>query len=298
MCRALRSSAHLRDAAIFPNINRADHAPTIYPPTAQAVFLAITRFGESVVAMKLGLIAFEAAMVVVLLALLHRLGQPLTRVAVYAWHPLPIWEIAGSGHVDIAMCVLLMAGLLVFLGGRTLLAGALVTLGALVKPTALLALPVFWRPWNWRLPLVVAVTALLAYLPYLSVGSGVLGYLGGYIDEEGLASGRGFNVLWLLESVAGPVPGAGRIYIAVAAAVMIGLALAVGFRKDRSDEAALAGLGWLIVGVPHPRLAALPLVLPRPRPRAGDPSLGHRLGPDARLAAPLRQRRGHRLARL
>ena len=52
--------ANLRDAAIFPNINRADYAVTIYPPTAQAIFLAVTRFGESVVVMKLGLIAFEA----------------------------------------------------------------------------------------------------------------------------------------------------------------------------------------------------------------------------------------------
>ena len=53
--------AHLRDAAIFPNINRADYAVTIYPPAAQAIFLAVTRLGESVVAMKLGLLAFEAA---------------------------------------------------------------------------------------------------------------------------------------------------------------------------------------------------------------------------------------------
>ncbi len=239
--------SHLRDAAIFPSINRADYAPTIYPPAAQAIFLALTRFGESVLAMKLGLLAFEAAMVAVLLGLLRRLGQPLTRVAVYAWHPLPIWEIAGSGHIDIAMCTLLMAGLLAFLYGRTLLAGALVTLGALVKPTALLALPVLWRPWSGRLPLVVALTALAAYLPYLSVGRGVLGYLWGYIDEEGLASGRGFNALWLLESVAGPVPGAGRVYAAVAATAMIALALAVGFRKDRSPEATLAALSWLLV---------------------------------------------------
>ena len=71
---------------------------------------------------------------------------PHMRVAAYAWHPLPIWEIAGSGHVDAAMCALLMAGLLLFLRGRTLLAGVAVTLGALIKPTALLALPVFWRP--------------------------------------------------------------------------------------------------------------------------------------------------------
>ncbi len=238
--------SHLRDAAIFPNINRADTAVTIYPPAAQAIFLAVTRLGESVVAMKLDLLAFEAATVAVLLALLQRLGRPLTRVVAYAWHPLPVWEIAGSGHVDIAMCALLMAGLLLFLNGRTQLAGVAVTLGALVKPTALLALPVLWRPWNWRLPLVVVLTVCLAYLPYLSVGSGVLGYLWGYIDEEGFASGNGFNVLWLLERLAGPIPGAVRVYVAIAAVIMIALAIAVAFRRDRSAETSVACLGWLL----------------------------------------------------
>ena len=81
--------AQLRDTAIFPNINRADYAVTIYPPTAQAIFLAITRFGESVVAMKLGLLAFEAGTVAAIVALLRRQGAPATRVAIYAWHPLP-----------------------------------------------------------------------------------------------------------------------------------------------------------------------------------------------------------------
>jgi hypothetical protein len=238
--------SNLRDAAIFPSINRADTAVTIYPPVAQAIFLVLTRLGESVVTMKLGLLAFEAATVAVLLALLQRLGRPLTRVVAYAWHPLPVWEIAGSGHIDIAMCALMMAGLLLFLRGRTLLGGVAVTLGALVKPTALLALPVLWRPWNWRLPLVVILTACLAYLPYLSVGSGVLGYLWGYLDEEGFASGRGFNVLWLLERLAGPLPAAVRVYIAIAVVIMAALALAVAFRRDRLAETSVACLGWLL----------------------------------------------------
>jgi alpha-1,6-mannosyltransferase len=239
--------AHLRDAAIFPNINRPDYAVTIYPPVAQAVFLAITRIlGESVMAMKLGLIAFEAVTVAALIAVLRRLGHPSTRVAIYAWHPLAVWEIAGHGHVDGAMCALLVAGLLLFLRGRTLLAGAVVTLGALIKPTALLALPVLWRPWNWRLPLVVALIIVLAYLPYLSVGSGVLGYLGGYINEEGLASGKGFAALWLMEPYVGNGPGAVRVYVTAAAAIMIGLAIAVAFRKDRSAETTVACLSWLL----------------------------------------------------
>ena len=90
-------------------------------------------------------------------------------------------------------------------------------------------------------------TAVLAYLPYLSVGSGVFGYLWGYIEEEGLASGRGFNLLWLMERFTGYLPGAVRVYAAIAALAMIGLAIAVAFRRDRSAETAVASLGWLLV---------------------------------------------------
>lgn len=239
--------APLRDAAIYPNINRADYAPTIYPPVAQALFLAITRFGESVVAMKLGLIAFEIGLAAALLAILQTLRMPLARVAIYAWHPLSIWEVAGNGHVDAAMAALLIVGLLLYVNERLLPAGILVTLAALIKPTALLALPVLWRPWNWRLPAVVVATALLAYVPYLSVGRRVFGFLGGYVEEEGFASGRGFNALWLLERVAGPLPGATVLYVITAAVVLSGAALVVGFRRDRSSAAALACLSWLLV---------------------------------------------------
>ncbi|HZC79039.1 MAG TPA: glycosyltransferase 87 family protein, partial [Ktedonobacterales bacterium] len=240
--------AQLRDAAIFPLINRANYAPTIYPPAAQAIFLALTRLGESVLVMKLGLLALEAAAVAAIIALLQRQRAPLTRVAAYAWHPLPVWEIAGNGHVDAAMIALLLAGLLLFVQGRTILAGVAATLGALIKPAALLALPVFWRPWDWRLPLAVAVTIVLAYLPFLSVGACVLGFLPAYLQEEGFASGAssGFKLLWLAEQIAGPLPRGGTLYIGLAALVLIGLALAVGFRSDRSEEASMRSLVWLL----------------------------------------------------
>ena len=168
--------AQLRDAAIFPLINRANYALTIYPPAAQAIFLALTRLGESVLAMKLGLLAFEAAAVAALLALLRPLGSPRRALPPTPGIRFPSGRSPATAtwtrHV-----ALLMAGLLLFVQGRTILAGVAATLGALIKPAALLALPVFWRPWDWRLPLAVAVTIVLAYLPYLSVGAGVLGFL-------------------------------------------------------------------------------------------------------------------------
>jgi hypothetical protein len=151
--------------------------------------------------MKLGLLLFEAISVAAIIGLLQRLGTPATHVAAYVWHPLPVWEIAGNGHVDAAMLAFLMVGLLAYVHGRTLVAGVLITLGALVKPLALLALPALWRPWNWRLPLCVVATIALAYLPYLSVGLGVFAFVPAYVQEEGLASGTGFKLLWLLQNM-------------------------------------------------------------------------------------------------
>ena len=37
----------LRDAAIYPYLNRADYAPTIYPPAAQIVFRLVTSISEA-----------------------------------------------------------------------------------------------------------------------------------------------------------------------------------------------------------------------------------------------------------
>jgi hypothetical protein len=95
--------AHLRDADIFPRINRSSYAPTIYPPAAQAIFYGVTRISERVTAMRAAMVVFEAVAVALLLSLLTGAGLPATRIVVYAWHPLPLWEFAGSGHIDAAI---------------------------------------------------------------------------------------------------------------------------------------------------------------------------------------------------
>ena len=207
----------------------------------------MTRFGESVVTMKLGLLLFEAVGVAATIALLQRLGMPATNLAAYAWHPLPVWEIAGNGHVDAAMLAFLLVGLLAYLHGRTLTAGVLVTLGALIKPLALLVLPVLWRPWNWRLPLCVVAVIALAYVPYLSVGSGVFAFVAGYLHEEGLASGSGFKLLWLAQLATGPLRYGTVAYLTASAIALSALALAVGFRSDRSALASLRAANWLLI---------------------------------------------------
>src|SRR5215469_5685831 len=43
--------AALRDETVFPKINRADYAPTIYPPVAEYIFFLGTRLSQSPTAM-------------------------------------------------------------------------------------------------------------------------------------------------------------------------------------------------------------------------------------------------------
>ena len=238
--------AFLRDADIFPNINRPDFAVTIYPPAAQAIFFLITRIGEGVVVMKAGMLAFEAITIASLIAILRLLGTTPVAVVAYAWHPLPVWEVALNGHVDAAMVALLLLALLVTLRGRALLGGVLATVSALVKPTALLALPVFWRPWDWRLPLAALATVALFYLPYLSAGWGVIGYLPDYAREEGMTTGSGFWPLTAVQGITGPLVHGKWLYLAAAIAVLGIMAVRAGFRADRTPKATIAALAWLL----------------------------------------------------
>ena len=239
--------AHLRDDTIYPHINRAGYAPTIYPPVAEMLFWLFARCGDSVLAMKLGLLGLEALGIATLLGIQRIMAIPSASVVAYAWHPLPVWEIAGNGHIDAAMCGLLLMGLWLFLRGRELPAGLLVAAAAFVKPTALLAMPVLWRPWNWRLPVLLAAVGIAVYLPYLSAGKGVLGFLAGYVVEEGLSSGGGFRYLAMLQRLMGQIPGGSAIYVLCAAAVLIGLALKAGFRLDRSAAASIRAIGVLLI---------------------------------------------------
>jgi alpha-1,6-mannosyltransferase len=239
--------AALRDGTIFPHINRADYAVTIYPPVAQAFFLAVTRIAESLSAMRLALLGCEVVIVAVIVDLLRRLNVPVTAVVAYAWHPLAVWEIANNGHVDALMLALMMLGVWLLVRARPVAGIVAVALAALVKPYALILSPAFWRPWDWRVPLAAVATIVLCYLPYLGIGRGVLGWLPGYLSEEGLADGAGFWLTLAIQSLTGPLPGLAFGYLAVAAAILGWIALRIVARNDRTPEQTIAAITVLAI---------------------------------------------------
>jgi len=241
--------ASLRDAAIFPNINRADYAVTAYPPAAQAFFLAVTRIAETLVMMRLAMVACEVVIIAVMIDLLRQLRLPTTAVVAWAWHPLAIWEIAQGGHVDALMVALLMLGVWLLVRNRAIAGAVLVTLAALVKPYAVLALPSFWRPWDWRVPAAFVATIVLCYLPYLGVGGGVLGFVtpAGYLGEEGLVDGEGFWLVALVRSLLGNLPGLPIAYLLAAAGMMAWLGVRAAWRTDRTAETTLQDIAVLLM---------------------------------------------------
>jgi alpha-1,6-mannosyltransferase len=237
----------LRDGTIFPKVDRAAYAVTIYPPAAQMLFFLVTRVHESVVAMKIALVACEAITIVALVALLRKLDRPVTRVVAYAWHPLAVWEVANNGHIDAAMVAMMMLAVWLSATGRRLGAGVAAAIGALFKPFALLVLPAFWRPWDWKLPLVVLAVILAMYVPYLSAGTGVIGFLPTYLAEEDLDSGRAFWIVEALRRIVGQSPWVIYTYVAVAAGIMIALALRAGFRRERPLAITIADITALLL---------------------------------------------------
>src|SRR5262245_2900350 len=242
------SLARLRDDAVYPNTNRADYAVTIYPPVAQMFFFLATRLGENVTAMKAALLACEAVTAGVIGLLLNRLGRPPTRLVAYLWHPLPLWQIANSGHVDALMVALMMLGLWLAVSDRPLRGAAAMTLGALAKPFALLALPATWRPWDWKAPLVVMATAVLCYVPYLSVKWGVFGYLtSGYIGEEHYASGDNIWLLALWRMVVGVWRGDVIVYFALAAALLVVLGFQAARETPKVAETTLVRVHHIVL---------------------------------------------------
>lgn len=229
--------AGLRDETIYPRINRSDYAPTMYPPVAEAVFLLTTRVSESVTWMKATMAGFEAVTVCALLLLLNSFGLPRQRVVVYAWHPLLVWELAGTGHLDAIALAFVALALLARRHGRDSLTGVMLASAALVKFFPAVVFPALYRRWDWRMPLAFALTVVAAYLPYLGVGfRGVLGFLPGYAEEEGIENGVRFYLLTLARRAVTGIEIPTAAYLVFAFGVLFALACWCVFRRESGAD--------------------------------------------------------------
>ncbi|GGY16943.1 glycosyltransferase 87 family protein [Streptomyces tanashiensis] len=203
--------ARLRDGWLFPDPAACAHgrdlAPlagggctrinrpavhTIYPPVAEGWFLLVHALSPADTrhkALQTGAALLSLAVTGLLVTVLRRRGDP-RQAAYWAWCPAVPVEAVDNAHVDVLAVLFSVAALAVV--ARSRVTGGILlgfAIAAKLLPAVLLpgALSGVRRPRTFLAVVVPAVAVVgLLYLPYVLLSDGsVLGYLGGYAQEEG-----------------------------------------------------------------------------------------------------------------
>jgi Glycosyltransferase family 87 len=261
-----------RDAVPLP-CTRMNHrtSPTIYPPVAQAAFwllhvatAPLGPDGGGALALQVAAALLALATTGALLWLLGRGCGDRRRAVLWAWCPLVVLEAGNNAHVDVLAALLVVLAMGLHVRGRGAWAGAALGAAIATKVLPVLVLPALLAPLRGARARVRAllgaagVVLLLAYLPHvLAVGPRALGFLPGYLDEEGY-DGRGrFGLLAVV--LPGPVA-------AVAAVVVVGaLAVRSAVRGDPSAPwraaTVVTGVALALAGITYPWYALLLVTL-------------------------------------
>ncbi len=251
-------------APLCTAINRP-HVPTIYPPTAEIYFFGVrAAVPDSVgyLPFQVGGLLVSIAVTLMLITALARRSLPLHLAAVWAWSPFVQLEAVNNAHVDLLGGALILTAGLLLTAGKPLRSGVAFGAAVATKLIPVIAAPalLFKRP--VRFIAAALTTFVLLYVPYLAVaGAGVLGFLPGYLKEEGYSQ-RGGTRFGLAQLVsAGPWPQV------LSAAALAAVALWV-LRRTRPGNAweqqtVMIGLTLLIVSPNYPwyALMLLPFIV-------------------------------------
>lgn len=202
----------LRDEAVYRWINRKEF-PTVYPAAAQLVFWGAAKLGLTTPAhFKSLLLLADCGSLLLLLRLLDHYQVNRLRALLYAWNPLVVYESAHAGHVEPVVVCLVLAALFAAVRQRETLSFISLALATAVKLYPVLLVAVLARGRIGRCVLIFAAVFVCAYLPYLSAGEKLAGFLPRYFSDPDEITNLGlpsllFSVLspnqtgWVLRSI-------------------------------------------------------------------------------------------------
>ena len=155
---------------VWLRVNNRD-ASAIYPPLLQMVHAAAFMIFRSAWGFKLLFLLAEAALIWILLRLLKLYGRHSGDILFYAWNPLVVVEIAGSGHHDACVVALLLAATFLALTAQHRKAVLALAGSILCKLYPATSLPFFFKRIGWRHLVWLPLILVAGYLPYASAGS-------------------------------------------------------------------------------------------------------------------------------
>jgi len=237
-------------------INRSK-VNTIYPPTSELYFAGVRLLVPPSAAywpLQLTGLLLSVGVTVLLITAMRRRGIDPRWAALWAWSPLVATEAVTNSHVDVLASLLVVVATLAVSRGFRVRGG--IALGAAIaaKLIPVIAAPALLRRQPWKVILAAVATFAVLYVPYvLATGLGVLGYLPGYLSEEGYESGNRFALIGLV------VPGTAAL---VVAALLIALTAAlVWWKTDPTTpwfgQLVMIGTVLLIVSPRYPWYALL-----------------------------------------
>ncbi|MBO0819847.1 MAG: DUF2029 domain-containing protein [Nocardiopsaceae bacterium] len=215
-------------------INRPT-VPTIYPPVAEAYFTVVhlaAPADDSTTPVQAAAGGASVLTTALLLAGLRRQGRNPRLAALWAWCPTVALESGQNGHVDVVGVALAAAALMLLASvpagkqagkqarKRRFLGGALLGLAIATKITPVLVVPGVLRRGWLSISSAAAGAIAIVYLPHvIAAGSKIIGFLPGYLHEEGYSRGNGFGIIGLFAG--------GRAATVVAVVILGAVALAI-----------------------------------------------------------------------
>jgi hypothetical protein len=237
-------------------LNR-NRVPTIYPPAAEIYFAAVRAVVPDDAGywpLQLTGLLLSVGVTGMLLVGLRRRGLDPRYAALWAWCPLVATEGVTNSHVDLLGAVFVLAAAFWVSSGKYVRGGVLLGMAIGVKLIPVIAAPAMIKRQGWKVVTAAVVTFAVLYVPYvLSTGIGVLGYLPGYLSEEGYEDGTRFALVSLF------APGSSALVVAVL--LLAGLAVFTIWKTDPDNpwlgQLLMIGGTLLIVSPRYPWYALL-----------------------------------------
>ena len=123
--------------------------PNIYPPVTELVLRATAAASGKLLAFKAPMLAAEALLIGLLAFWIRRSGRRDFTLAIYAWNPLVVVELAASGHNDPLAMLFSAAALFLIIERRTVLSTLALGLAVLAKFFPILLAPLWLRRTGW-----------------------------------------------------------------------------------------------------------------------------------------------------
>jgi hypothetical protein len=237
-------------------INRAG-VPTIYPAGAELFFAgvrAITGPGPEYWPLQLTGLLMMTGVTALLLIGLRRRGLDPRWAALWALCPLVASEAVTNSHIDVLGALLALSATFLVSADRRWRGGILLGAAIAVKLIPVLAAPALLRRQPWKVVIGAGATFAALSVPYVLVsGVAVLGYLPGYLSEEGYDDGSRFVLLTTV------LPGPAAIVVAaiLLAAVAVLVVIFADPARPWLGQVVMIGATLLIVSPRYPWYALL-----------------------------------------